>query len=253
MAGGETRYTIAVRGPVVLARGRACTSILPAELAGATVEPTAATCVLLGRDGTTIASPTVTISGSVARAAYGSSALSSVVLGDGYVELWTLTLGGVVRTVRRLVTVSTFELHPPVEQDDLVLGEYPDLVDGLGDYATSLSAYLLAAWDEICRYLVRRAATYPDQIVDALDVYEWHRHTTLARVAKSQWRSVGDRWHTLWLYHETEAKAARDGLAISTDRDRDGIPEDEGARQPVTRTIHPNYPPSRVLPRGWRW
>jgi hypothetical protein len=152
----------------------------------------------------------------------------------------------VVRTVRRIAVLGRFELHPPVNESELVAGEYPDLVEGLGDYGTSLQPFMDTAWAECLRWLWRHG-TPSDLLVDASEVYDWYRHTVLARVFKLQAKMLpGDRVETLWRYHDEKAAAAKSGAVPTVDRDRSGLP-DSYARAPVAKTVHVNVSPRRRI------
>lgn len=253
MAGGETLYTIAVGSPIVFVRGRTQVSSIQALLDGAAVTPTVGTYKLIAPDGQTVGEPAVTL-GTTSTVSVLSTALDSDwPYGRGYTERWTLTLGGVARTVRRQAIVGLFELHPPVSELDLVAGEYPDLAQQLGAYGTTLQPYMDREWASCLRHLFRKGVDCT-QITEPSDVYDWYRHETLARVFKALLgMQDNQRWRDLWTYHRDEAKAAKAGLSIGgADKNNDGVPDTHG-RSAVARSSHPNVAPSRSASTPWRW
>lgn len=257
MAGAETTYVVATSSAVVLERGRAQVSRLRVERDGVTVAPTASgsSYALISPAGVELSDATVTINGDdIAEVTIPALDLPSTLgYGLGYSERWTLVLDGVARSYRRGAVLARFELAPPVSQADLVAGEYPDLVQSLGDYAADLQEIMDGAWGECLRWLWRQAT--PAQIlVEPSDVFDWYRHEVLSRVFKSQFAGRGnnDRARTLWDYHREAAAAAKAALKPIVDRDHSGV-QDSLVGEPVARQIHPNMPPSRRTARPWRY
>lgn len=248
MAAGETPFTILCRSQVVLCRERAQVSRIKAYRDGALVVPSAADYELLDAGGNVISdeAPSIAVDGTVSVNIPALDLPSTLAFGEQYQERWILTLGGIPRTVRRIAILARFELHPPVSEEELVAGEYPDLVEGLGDYGTTLQPFMDTAWAECLRWLWRQG-TPSDLLVDASEVYDWYRHTVLLRVFKLQAKmQPGDRIEGLWRYHEEKATAARQGAAHTVDRDRSGLP-DSYAREPAAQVVHVNVMPRRRL------
>jgi hypothetical protein len=251
VAGSETIYTIAAGSPVVLVRGRTQVTRIQATLNGAGVSPTGTVEYELSSPGGSVVSTgsgliTIGVTGICTATVPDTDLTDAWAYGEHYQERWTLTLGSVDRTVRRLAVLGRFELHPPVSEAELVAGEYPDLAEGLGDYGTTLQPFMDAAWAECLRWLWRKG-TPSDLLVDAGEVYDWYRHTVLARVFKMQSKmQPGASLEALWRYHDEQATAAKNGVAPTIDRDRTGQP-DSYARKPLAQTVHVNVSPRRRI------
>lgn len=253
MAGAEIEYTFGIRAPIWFARGRDNTSKLPVSLDGAVVEPDSATYSLKDRVGNEISAPVATIGGDfIATVTVPSADLpATLAMGEGYFEVWTITLGGVERTSRRSVVLGNIEMHPPVAEFDLVSGEYPDILHDVSGFAEDLQGYMDAAWAYCTRQLAKRG-DFPDLLCEPSDIYDWHRQETLERAFRSLFKTQNnDRYFTLWQHHLAEARKEKEGLRFQADRDRDGVP-DSLAKEGGGMSVHANLP-SRRITRNPRW
>lgn len=256
-APGETLYTFRNATKAVLERGRANTTALAGYRDGELAAPSSGTYTLLPPSGAAVVdAELVSVVSSVATYTIGAATLpDTLTLGPLYQEEWALLMpDGRTYTVRRPVILGRFQLFPPVSEDDLVQGEYPDLVVSLGtDGSVRLQRIMDAAWNACIRRLEQHGA-YPDIIVDSGDLFDWHRHEALKRAfgAMLQRQPANQRWRELWDHHRDEARAAKSGLKIKADRDRDGR-QDHLGHEPVARQIQPNIPPRRRWRRDPRW
>jgi len=255
MAAGETVFTFASASRIVLERGRAQVSRLAVYRDGALVAPTptGSSYELVSPAGVVVANPTVSVAAGIAQVTIPSLSLPTTLpYGEGYSERWVLVLESVPRTFRRMAVMGRFELHPPVAETELTLGEYPDLVSSLGDYGQSLQTFMDAAWNELLRHLARYG-TYAHIVVEPTDVFDYYRHLVFERVFRALLKfQDSERWRNLWEFHREEMKAARDGLRIQVDRDVDAMADSLGP-DPVLRSIHPNLAPFRRMATPWRW
>ena len=247
MAGAETNYVFAVRAPILFERGRDNTSKLPVYLEGAAVLPTAGTYSLVDIAGNEVSAPSVTFGAdNIASVTIPAGDLpSTLALGEGYSERWTLTVDGVVRSLRRDAVVARFEVHPPVSEADIIAGQYPDLLVDLAGFADSIQPWQDSAWRQVVRTMTRRG-DFVDIVCEPSDLYDWYEHAVLERVFRALWKSSNnnDRYHELWVYHRDQAIGAAAGLRLKVDRDRDGL-ADSLAREPGSRSVHRNLPPRR--------
>lgn len=256
---GETLYQFRNHSKVVLQRGRVNVTQLAAYRSGALVAPTAvgSTYTLEAPDGTAVVSAAaVTVTGDVATYTIPALTLPATLgLGPDYLETWALLMpDSRTYTVRRPAGLALFQLFPPVTEADLVQGEYPDLVTSLGPQGSvTLQALMDGAW-HACMRKLESHGDYPDIVVDSADVFDWYRHEVLRRVfgAMLQRQPQNERWRALWEEHRDEAKAAKAGLRIKVDRDRDGR-QDHLGHEAVTRQLQPNVPPRRRWRRDGRW
>lgn len=260
MSTSETRYSFRARVPVTLHRGRAQDTAISAYIDGnpVTIGP-GATYTLLDRTGAVLVNAaTATVSGGIAT--YSLSVVDlpdTLALGAGYQERWVLDMpDGTTRTVRRTAAVALFELHPPVVDDDL-LRVYPDLLDSLGDYASSLQGWIDDAWDKVVRKLWKHGR-FPHIVVEPSDVYEWARELAFATIFRALFkasRGEDERWRILWEDHKEQARAAEEGAAITVDEDGDGLADHVGKEPAVASTARWNAPYTsdpRHLPKAFR-
>jgi hypothetical protein len=260
VAAGETSIVVPTAARILLVRGRAQISRLTAWRSAAQLVPTEASYQLLAPGGSVLVNHTafganlsVDVAGTVS-ANVGASVLPETLgLGEGYSERWTLTVGGLVRSAVRQAVLARFELHPMVAEAELVEGEYPDLQAALGNYGQTLQAFMDAAWNELLRILAKYG-TWADILVEPSDLYDLYRQLVFERVFRSlsKMQEGNERWARLWEHHRDEMRAARDGLRVQVDRDRDGLADSLGMES-VVRSVHPNVGPRRTMARPWRW
>lgn len=258
-ATGETLYYFRRNTKPVLQRARANEMELAAYRDGALAAPSAGTYSLFApradiAAATPVSTGAVVVAGSIATYTVPAVDLpTTLTLGPGYLEQWVLTMPDTrVYTLRRPVVVGLFQLFPPISEADLVAGEYPDLLVSLGaSGSTTLQSLMDAAWRHVIRRLEAHGR-WPDVIVDSSDVFDWHRHETLRRAFGSMlMRQDSERWRELFIEHRDEAKSARQGLRITADRNRDGMPDTDG-KEAVIKPIIPNVPPRRRM-RSTKW
>jgi hypothetical protein len=241
--------------PQVLVRGRANTSRMELHRSGVLVEPSAGTYQLLDPDGASVASGDVSVVDDVARFALTAEQLASTLrLGEGYTEVWALTVDGVVRTVRREAGVTRYELAPAFTEADLLLEE-PDLVSKLGS-VTSVQGFVDAAWARIIRRLFA-SSQFPDHIVDRSSLVDPHRELTEHLVFRWLARETpeGHEYRTRYKDHEKAWEAAWERVSWRRDPDQTNTP-DQTRHTPTMAIIMPNGAPvgangHRRLPRGW--
>lgn len=256
MAGAETLYTLVTRGTTFFERGRQTVSSLPVYRDGALVAPTEADCAYLLVDsaGTTIADPAVEVVDDIAQVTIEAADLpSTLTLGVGYAERWTLALpDDSVRTVQRQVVLGKFELHPPMDQSELT-DEYPDLLVDFAGFGSHFQRQLDSAWREVCREITRQG-DFPDIYCEPSDLYDWYKQLALERIfrALSKTQSSNQRWFDLWQHHLVQVDRAKSAVRFLPDRDRDGL-ADSQARESAAKSYHVNVPPTRRPRWDPRW
>jgi hypothetical protein len=254
MASGETEYTYRQSGPDVLQRARANTVALEVWRNGAKVAPTAALVSLVRPSGTfVVEDAAASIVSDVATYTVAAGDLPETEpTGQLYQLRWTLTIGGLARTVNRACTVARSPMVLPVTDVDLTEGEYPDLVDQLGDYGTNLQSFLSAAKRDVIRELEQNGQ-WPDLITGPSDLFEPIRQAALVKIFRFLFSTNdSERSERLMELHRAEyAKVIKD-LKVRMDRDDDGLPDSEG-RESVTRTIHRGGAVYRYRRRSVLW
>lgn len=254
MASGETVYTYRQAGPDVLQRARANTIRLEVWRDGALVAPSAAKVSLIRPSGTAIVDEaTATISGSIASYTISAGDLPTTEpTGQLYTLRWALTIDGLERTVQRPCTVALYPMVLPVTDSDLTAGEYPDLVDQLGDYGTNLQTFLEAAKRDVLREL-EQLGTWPDRISGPSDLFEPIRQAAYVKVFRFLFSTNdSERSERLMELHRAEYQRVMKDLRLRIDRDDDGLPDDE-TRESVSRTIHRGGARFRYRRRSALW
>ncbi len=215
---------------------------------------------LLGPDGTVIKAvfPTIEADGSLLVALSEADPLiTALEVGELYQTRWTPVLpgtGGGNRTFRREAVVSPLRLYPPAGEIDLVEGNYPDLVEQLGSFGTTLQPFLDQAWGWVLRQLFK-VGRWPDLLVSTHDAFEVHRERAWYQIFRFLFRRTGGRDNRFeQLYEDHRAGYKREWIEFSGrwDNDADGLAEDLD-REAASHVVHPNAAPRRRLRRDARW
>lgn len=239
--------------PDVYERGVKQTATLEAWINGALDPPDSATYSLIKPDGTAQVDAAVApITASIATYEIPALSLpSTLAYGELYQARWALTYGTDVITVRREAAVTSFKLYPPITDGDLVDGEYPDLVEQLGDYGTHLQKFIDQAYGQFVRKLWK-LNYWPDIIVSQHDIVDPVRQLALFLVMKAMYRAQGsDRWEKLMDHHEDAWKAEWSTFGARVDRDHDGL-ADSVDKTAASTVVHRNMRPRRRV-RSNRW
>ncbi len=152
----------------------------------------------------TIPAPTLTITnggatvldavsatgGSNASYALAGSVTTSLGLSDRWLELWTVTIGGVAYTLRRPAMLVRHAFRPTITDTDLT-DRHSDLLALLPSNLTSYEAYRTAAELKIQRALIRRGRR-PHLIFDPWELADAHIECTLGLIFADFASSVGD-------------------------------------------------------------
>lgn len=236
----ETSYTFRTPYPVMLQRGRAATTKIEVYRDGALVAPTqsGSTYTLLGPDGSTITSGGVTVTSSVATYTLSAGVLASTLtLGEGYQEVWTLVLGdGTTRTIDREAAVILRPLVPVITDADLE-AVYPDLSTWRGSSITSMQGWIDESWRQIISRLIAQGVL-PYLVKSSHAFRTAHIHLALslwaAYAAKGR---TGANFLEIAAAHRLAYDEAWKAINFATDADHDGRVDDplkRTAAQPVT-------------------
>lgn len=254
MPSGETHYTFQMGGPDVLQREQNNTVEMRVFYQGSLQAPDSGTLTFLDSGGTKILDAVaVTITDSVANYTITAATLPSTRdLGRLYLLRWNLTIAGNVFEVQRACTVARYPMVLPVADNDLTDGEYPDLIDQLGDYGTNLQTFLASAKRDVLREL-EQEGQWPDLISSPTDLFEPIRQLALAKIFKFLFNTNdSERSQILMNFHQETFEKTMRTLAARFDRDGDGLPDDNG-REAVARSIHPGGAPRRYARKDPRW
>ena len=251
---GATVYNFRMGGPDVLQREHANDIALEVYKDGALVAPTSGTVTLIDPGGVkVIDAAAVTVTDSIATYTIGSGVLpSTVAIGRIYVLRWALVIAGATYTVQRVCSVARFPMVLPVTDKDLTDGEYPDLIDQLGDYGTNAQAFLESSKRDVLREL-EQEGQWPDLIVSPSDLFEPIRQLALSKIFAFLFNTNdSERSQVLMDMHRDRYEKTLRTLTARFDRDDDGLP-DSNAREAVHRVIHPGGAPRRYRRKDPRW
>jgi hypothetical protein len=192
-----------------------------------------------------------------------AAASAALAVGYTYQSRWTPTINGEAsaRTFRREAIVAPILLVPPISDEDLTAGTYPDLVSQLGEFANTgasgeatLQAWIDEAWGWTIRRILK-TGRWPDQIVSTQDLVEVTRERAWFAIFRFLFRaSRGEagvsRYESLMKQHETGFESEFRSLSAHWDFDNDGI-ADSAEREVVQGALHFNGAPRRRLSRRW--
>ena len=262
MSDARILYAFPVLVPDVLRRERSATVSIRAVRDGKIAPITAAgstfTLVEPGGNFAIDAQPiTVTADGIAEYAIDASQLPDTLPYSELYQERWELVLpDGTTRTIRRECAVSPFLLYLPVSDSDLMDGEYPNLVDELGEQGTTLQPFIDRAYRDVLEELWKKGR-WPDLMLSTSAFVKPVRELALFRIFKFLFRVTGgatgtNRWQVLMDHHDAEQKAARSDFRSRIDNDLDGLPESR-TREAAGTVVHRNAHLMRTIPRSGRW
>lgn len=163
-------------------------------------------------------------------------------LGDNYLEVWELTIGGVDYTFRRTAYLVRHALYPVLTEQD-VLDRHEDLARELPSALTSTEAYRDAAWGKVNRRLITQGRR-PELVLDSWALWDYHLAETLYLVATDLMTgAAGSRWTELRDHYAEEKETAWAGLEFRYDSDEDGDADDD-ERVSATSVLMTNLPPT---------
>lgn len=221
------------------------------------------TVMVIDRNGAQVASGPATMFGNALGRNIAAAVTADLPLGQLYQVRWDPepTAESGKRTYRREAVVAKFALVPPIADDDLTVGNYPDLVSLLGDFAdtgpngeSTLQPYIDEAWNWVVRKLLK-VGRWQDQLVSTYDVLEVTRERAWFLIFRFLFRSAsGDavRFETLMTDHKVNSLAEWQAVSGRWDNDHDGLADSED-RDPASGLLHRNAAPRRRLSRSSRW
>lgn len=254
----DTLYSFRDAYPPVYQRGRGVTASRPVYRDAALVAPTQAgsTYTLLGPSGDAIvnAQP-VTVTNSIATYALTSTHLAStLVLGEGYQEVWVLVLGGVAITTDREVAIALRPLYPVVTDEDL-LADYPITNRDLPGDATSWQGFIDEAWKEIISRLIMEG--HLSYMVKSHYAFRaCHKELTHALRFRALAAARPSQVNLMELqkHHQDRYEASWKAMNWTSDENGDGRPDNPQRRKGSGGGIlHINGSPGRRPAKTARW
>lgn len=255
MSSAEIIYSFRNAYPNVLERARQQVSTMECWRSGALVAPTAtgSSYALIGPDGLTKATPTVSVTSSIATVTLTAAMLpATLTLGEGYLEEWTLVLAdATTRVIRREAALARRAFYPVVVDADLE-SAYPDLATFRGPAISTWQTFVDEAWKQIIDRL-RAEGHFPYLIMSVTSFREAHKQLALHLIFNWMYlKQPADRWKTLADDHRRDFALAWGRINFVLDTDHDGLADDD-ARHSARKVIHFNGAPQRSLARTSRW
>jgi len=243
---GEILYSARTAYPDVLCRGRDNAVSMPLYRDGALVAPTqsGSTFSLYSPTSSTaiVDAAAVTVTGSIATYTITAATLpSTLTLGEGWREVWSLVVGGVARSYERTAALARISLSPSVTDADL-LALYPSWSRARGAAVASFQPWIDEAWKRLMQRLLREGhLSYLIRTPDALR--EAHLHLSIALVARGVKPSGGagsgeSTWLTDAVYHEGQYEASWSAANWQVDYDNDGKVDDPTQRSRAGVAVH---------------
>ena len=191
---------------------------------GAQQTATAGTVTITAGSAVVVAAAAVTSLGPPVSYTLTAATTATLSLSDRWLEVWALTIGGVVYTFTRAAYLVRRVLYPVITDTDLT-PRYADVVVLNG--GAVLSEKREEAWAIIQRDLIRRGRR-PELVLDAWALSDVHIHQTLALFFAELALSVGDgRYADRERFHRERYAEEWDRLTFRYDADTDGV-VDEG-------------------------
>lgn len=247
MTTSSTPYAAQIRAIELLERSKSQKTHLKVYRDGLQLVPTAATYTLIkptGEDLLTGATGTINVSGTVSYTHSPAQLSDTEDLGEGYVQEWTLTIGGEDYLFRRMAALVRRRLYPVVSDIDLT-ATYSDLDNVRPSSLTSYQQYIDDAWYQILRRIRNRGMGYEYLMMSAESFFESHRHLSLYLIFRDFHSSLGQsngRYLDLANEHYKLFRDEFDSINFVYDTDHDGEADDANKRTRGQPTVFLNRP-----------
>ena len=242
----------------LLQRATAQTTTLKIYRDGAQIVPASGTYTLQKPNGETIVNGGVVAIDAHGNCSYTHTAPqlpASLVLGEGYMQMWNITINAVVYTFRRMVSLVLQKLYPVISDTDLT-AVYSNLDDARPSSLTSYQSYIDDAWYTILRKIRGQGQGFEYLITSPSALYESHRHLTLYLIFRDFHSSLGQsngRYLDLANEHNQAFHQEFSTVNWIYDEDHNNVPDDADKRTRGQPTIFLNRSGSIYGRRFRRW
>ena len=242
----ERIYSPRIRIHDVLERGRGVTVDLPVYRDNALVGPTSAYFNLKDPQGNdVIARQAISIIANIATYTIGGDELpSTLTLSEGYLQLWELTIGGVVYTFRKPCAVAISGLYPVISDLDLE-AEYSDLASiRPSSLGSSYQTYIDEAWVQLIQR-IRDLGNIEYLIMNPSSLRACHKNLTFYLIFKDMDSSgLGEgRYLDLAREHLKQFEFDFKRLKFQYDQNQDNRIDDPNARKSALGVFYTSAPP----------
>lgn len=246
---GLPTYSARVAYPSLLVQGRDTPVRLEVWRDGALVAPSSGSYQLLALGGAVAYSAAVTVASSVATATIPAATLSSsLMLGEGYMEVWLLSFAGESspREFRRTAALAKCPIFPVITDLDLI-AEYDALADQQVGRMSNFQGPIDQAWKEIVTKLIQ-AGRLPYMIRTPDAIREAHLHLSLAKLFQGFGLNAdGNHWRELAKIEQERYEKSWNSASVQLDQDQDGLVDNPMARTSASGVVAMNG----GQPRGW--
>lgn len=251
----DTPYSANIRMFELLQRAKAQTTTIKIYRDGAQVVPASGTYTLQKPNGQNVVNGGVVAIDGNGTCSYTHTAPQlpdTLVLGEGYMQLWSITISGEVYTFRRMVSLVLQKLFPVISDADLT-AVYSNLDDSRPSNLTSYQSYIDDAWYTILRKIRGQGDGFEYLITSPSALYESHRHLSLYLIFRDFHSSLGQsggRYLDLANEHNQAFHAEFSAISWIYDQNHDNVPDDPDTRTRGQPTIFLNRP--GTWGRGYR-
>ena len=251
----DTPYAAHIRITELLERDKAQSTELKIYRAGVQIVPTAGTYTLKKPTGPAIvenASLTIAVSGTVSYLHSTSELSSTLQLGEGYVQEFTLTIDGDVYLFRRMASLVLRRLYPVIQDGDLT-ATYSDLDSLRPSNLTSYQLYIDDAWYQILRRIKNQGMGYEYLVMSPESFFDAHRHLTLYLIFRDFHSSLSaeGRYLELSQEHYRLYREEFDSISFTYDQNHDTNADDADKRTRGRPTIFLSRPARDYLRRRY--
>lgn len=233
-----------IKRPELLERNKAQTTQLAIISDGANVNCTGGTYTLRNSSGQTVVTGAVVPAGGVATFSHTAGSLpDTLILGEGYQQLWDLDLDGETENRRfdRNVSLVLRRLYPVISDFDL-LDEYPALNQDRPSTLPSWQTFLDSAWNKIIQDL-RKKGNLEYLVMTPDSMREVHLNETLYKIFRAFHSFAGNSggsWFDLAKEHQELAKNEWDTLTFEYDYTHKGQSKNSTKRATATPIVFLN-------------
>lgn len=196
------------------------------------------------------AAVTVGVDGIATYTVLAASLPSTVTLGEGWREKWTLVLPDGTRTIDRPAAVCRVPLYPVITDQDLI-DEQTSILTHAGSAVTTFQPKITAAWKDIlCDVAAGGWLSYTMKPASAFR--KAHLYRTLGKVYRSFMSSnPRGNFKDLADHYDNLAAVAWSQLSVQLSTEKQEFVTNARARSGGFTVVHRNGAPSTFHPRGF--
>ena len=236
----STPYAPQIKIPELLERGKSNTSTLPIYRDGVLAVPTEVRYTLYKPDQTKLVdNASASFPGNIPTYVHPASQLGSeLLLGEGYLQEWKITIVGDEFIFRRMCSLVLRRIYPVVSDGDLT-ATYSQLADIRPSNLSSYQTYIDEAWYTMVQRMRTEGGGLEYLVMSAESFRAAHQNLALYYIFRDFHSSLGQsngRYLDLANEHYAQYKDEWKRINFIYDHNHDGQsanPEDRVAKQPV--------------------